>query len=84
MTIASGSGQLPIAGSPTFFAFNAVDPAHAGAHFNFQVDETFTMRVMPRLTVTLAFSDSNCRRSAARLSQTAASSPSRPSSSTSG
>jgi len=65
LTIAAPQGAAPIPGrdggaEPTFYAFNSVDSAHEGNHFNFQVDETFTFRVRPGSKVTLTNHDSNC------------------------
>jgi hypothetical protein len=61
LTIAPGAGGTAIASEPTFFAFNGVDTAHEGAHYNFQVDEMFTFKVMSGFTVMLTSHDSNCR-----------------------
>jgi len=54
------SGGTPITGAPTVYAFNAVDSGHAGAHYNFAVDSTFTFKVRPGMKVTLVSHDSNC------------------------
>lgn len=65
MTIAPPAGSQPLAArdgglEPTFYAFNAVDAAHEGNHFNFQVDETFTFRIQSGSNLTLTNHDSNC------------------------
>lgn len=61
MTIDPPTDGTAIPDAPTFYAFNAVDNAHAGAHYNFEVDETFTFKVMTGFTITLLSFDSNCR-----------------------
>jgi hypothetical protein len=61
MTIAPPAGGTAIAGAATFYAFNAVDAGHAGAHYNFQVNETFTFKVKTGFTITLLSFDTNCR-----------------------
>jgi hypothetical protein len=54
------SGGTPITGAPTVYGFNAVDSGHAGAHYNFAVDSTFTIKVRSGMKVTLISHDSNC------------------------
>jgi hypothetical protein len=49
-----------IDGEPLYYAFNAVDAQHEGQHMNYQVDETFTMRVKSGFTLNLSSHDSNC------------------------
>jgi hypothetical protein len=44
----------------TYYAFNAVDLAVEGTHHNYQVDETFTMKVKSGFTLALTSHDSNC------------------------
>jgi hypothetical protein len=65
LTIVPPTGAAVIPGrdggvEPTFYAFNGVDAAHEGNHFNLQVDETFTIRVRPGTRITLTNHDSNC------------------------
>lgn len=59
LVIAAPTGQA-IAGAPTYYAFNAVDATVEGQHHNYQIDETFTMKVKPGFTLTLTSHDSNC------------------------
>lgn len=49
-----------IDGEPLYYAFNAVDAQHEGQHMNYQVDETFTMRVKSGFALNLTSHDSNC------------------------
>jgi hypothetical protein len=49
-----------IADEPLYYAFNAVDAQHEGQHMNYQLDETFTMRVKSGFTLNLTSHDSNC------------------------
>src|SRR5262249_34880437 len=44
----------------TYFAFNAVDTSHEGAHYNYGVDETFVIKVKTGFVITLTSHDSNC------------------------
>jgi hypothetical protein len=60
MSLTPPAGSQPIAGAPTYYAFNSVDAAHEGNHFNFEVDESFTMQVRSGYTVTLTSLDTNC------------------------
>jgi hypothetical protein len=59
MTITPGTAGA-IAGAPTYYAFNAVDSSHEGAHYNYGIDEMFTFKVKSGYTVTLTSHDSNC------------------------
>jgi hypothetical protein len=59
LVITPPSGQA-IAGAPTYYAFNAVDTTVEGQHHNYQIDETFTMKVKTGFTLTLTSHDSNC------------------------
>jgi hypothetical protein len=62
MTIAAGTGTLATGtGAATFYAFNHVDAGHAGAHYNFQINETFTFLIKTGNTIVLEGFDSNCR-----------------------
>jgi len=49
-----------IADEPLYYAFNAVDAQHEGQHMNYQVDETFTIKVKSGFTLNLTSHDSNC------------------------
>jgi hypothetical protein len=60
LEIAPPTGGTAIAGAPAYYAFNAVDSSVEGAHHNYQVDETFTMKVQSGSTITLTSHDSNC------------------------
>jgi len=55
------TGGTPVAGAPTYYAFNAVDTSHEGQHHNYAVDSTFTMKVHSGQTIKLTAHDSNCR-----------------------
>lgn len=59
LVIAPPAGQA-IAGAPTYYAFNAVDTTVEGQHHNYQIDETFTIKVKSGFTLTLTSHDSNC------------------------
>jgi hypothetical protein len=59
LVITSPAGQA-VAGAPTYYAFNAVDTTVEGQHHNYQIDETFTMKVKSGFTLTLTSHDSNC------------------------
>ena len=59
LVITAPTGQA-IAGAPTYYAFNAVDSTVEGQHHNYQIDETFTMKVKAGFTLTLTSHDSNC------------------------
>jgi hypothetical protein len=54
------SGGTAVPNAPTFYAFNATDAAHEGAHFNYGIDETVTIRVRVGQTINLINHDSNC------------------------
>ena len=60
LTTAPPAGGTPIDGAPTFYAFNSVDVTHEGQHNNYQIDETFTVKVQAGYTITLTSHDSNC------------------------
>lgn len=61
LVITAPAGATPIPNSPpTYFAFNAVDSSHEGNHYNYGLDETFTMKVKSGYTITLTSHDSNC------------------------
>jgi hypothetical protein len=55
------TGGTPVAGAPTYYAFNAVDTSHEGQHHNYAIDSTFTMKVHSGQTIKLTAHDSNCR-----------------------
>jgi len=59
LVITPPAGQA-IDGAPTYYAFNAVDTTVEGTHHNYQIDETFTMKVKSGFTLTLTSHDSNC------------------------
>src|SRR4029079_13803452 len=58
LVITAPPGQA-IAGAPAYYAFNAVDSTVEGQHHNYQIDETFTMKVKSGFTLTLTSHDSN-------------------------
>jgi len=60
LTITPPSGGTAVSGAPTYYAFNAVDSTHEGNHYNYGLDETFTMKVKSGETITLTSHDSNC------------------------
>ena len=60
MTISPPAGGTAIPNAPTFYAFNATSAALAGKHYNYGVDETFTIKVKTGFVVTLTSHDSNC------------------------
>ena len=59
MTITPGTAGA-VAGAPTYYAFNAVDSSHEGAHYNYGIDEMFVAKVKSGFTITLTSHDSNC------------------------
>jgi hypothetical protein len=59
LVVTPAPGQA-IAGAPTYYAFNAVDTTVEGQHHNYQIDETFTMKLKSGFTLTLTSHDSNC------------------------
>jgi hypothetical protein len=60
LLVEPGPGGAAIPGAATYFAFNAVDAAHEGNHYNYALDETFTMKVKTGFVLTLTSHDSNC------------------------
>ena len=60
LTIAPPTGGTAVSGAATYYAFNAVDTSHEGNHYNYSLDETFTIKVKTGFVVTLTSHDSNC------------------------